>query len=1178
MRLKKIKLAGFKSFVDPTTLELPSELVAVVGPNGCGKSNIIDAVRWVMGESSAKNLRGESMADVIFNGSNARKPVGQASVELLFDNSDGSLAGEYLQYAEISVRREAYRDNQSSYFLNGTKCRRKDITDIFLGTGLGPRSYAIIEQGMISRVIEAKPEELRSFLEEAAGISVYRKRRQETETRMRHTRENLARIDDIRQELEKQLERLKRQSESAARYKIYKEEHDQLEAELTTLRWRSLDTQLQERSLVIRKQTAHLEEKLAGKASVDLELEHCREKHSEETEHCQQIQAQYYNIGSQVTRSEQMLQNHREREQQLRSDLAQIAQTLQQLNDQLRSDTEQLEKLITTLDQLEPERIQTADHAAECRSVLEQAEEAMRHWVEGFETFQRQAEGSQRSAEVEKARLEQLEKQTREADTQIKKLSQEFSQLQASVSDEALLSAEKALLEEETKANHRAKVRAEQLAALAEIQQVQEAVTQALDHARDRKHSLHGRLVSLEALQQAALGKTDEVIQAWLEKTDLLANQRLAESLKVEPGYESAVETVLGSALEAVCVDGIQSLESRFEGLEGLTAGQLMFIEPSFQSVQSNAVLKGELLISKIETELPIEGFCQGVYVVDRLMDALKLRRQLSAEESVVTRDGIWCGAHWLRVYRGLDGKSGVLAREVELKQLNESLAGLESELLLLMAQYEDTKQKRSHLEQELEVLLKAEQEHTAILKTLSGKLSGERARQEHTRTRLSRIEEEIKGFDQKLTLAQQETTVARQALQSSLDEMEAFAKRRGALQAERETLKGLVSQTSQNAKTAQDKVHELALTCQGYRSQKEATIAGIERLNQHFKEAGERNKALEMALQQAIQPQQALRQTLEKLLEERLNVEGDLSQARSIVDGLDQTLRQFEKQRNQFEQEADLVRSELEALRLDSQALEVRRETVQEKIVALGVSTETILSQLPSEANEQDWTDKLNQIAKQIQRLGAINLAAIEEYETEMERKTYLDSQHQDLTLALETLDNAIRKIDRETRTRFKETYEKVNNSFQALYPNLFGGGQAYLELQGEDLLEAGVTVMARPPGKRNSSIHLLSGGEKALTAVALVFAIFQLNPAPFCILDEVDAPLDDANVGRFCRLVKELSSSVQFIFVSHNKISMEMATHLVGVTMKEPGVSRLVSVNIAEAVEMAAVSGEIA
>lgn len=1178
MRLKKIKLAGFKSFVDPTTLELPGELTSVVGPNGCGKSNIIDAVRWVMGESSAKHLRGESMSDVIFNGSNTRKPVGQASVELLFDNSDGSLGGEYLKFSEISIRREAYRDNQSSYFLNGTKCRRKDIVDVFLGTGLGPRSYAIIEQGMISRVIEAKPEELRSFLEEAAGISLYRKRRQETETRMRHTRENLARIDDIRQELEKQLERLKRQSESAERYKLYKTDHDQLEAELTALRWRSLDAQLQERSLVIRKQAAFLEEKMAGKASRDLELEKCREKHSEETEQCSQIQGQYYRVGSEVTRQEQVLQNLKEREQQLQSDLNQTANTLQQLDSQLVADTDRLEKLRAILEQLAPERAAAELAATDGRAVLERAEEALRNWAEGFESFQRQAEASQRAAEVEKARIEQLERQTREADAQIKKLDQELAQLQAGLSDEALEACEKALLEEEAKAHQQASVRTQHLTALGEIKTQQEALVATSDGLKDQKRSLQGRLVSLEALQQAALGKTDEVIQAWLETSELSSSARLAQRLKVEPGYETAVETVLGSALEAVCVEGIQSLQHRFEVL---TAGELMLIEPT--SGQKVAVplargARGDYLSSKITADLPVQDLCRGVYVVDNLAHALQLRSELSAEESVVTRDGIWCGSNWLRVHRGQDGKSGILAREVELKHLNESLQTVEAELSALGSQQEEIKQERSHLEQTLESLLKEQQDHAHILRTLSSKLSSERARQEHTRNRLGRIEEEMKGQNQKLTLAQEETAIARQALEKSLDEMEGFAQRRGALQEEREKLRQLVSQANQNAKAAQERLHELALKHQGVKSQYEATVEGKERLSQHLKEANARQESLKTALQQAIQPQQATREALEHLLEERLQVEGELNQVRSAVDSLDQALRQLEKERNQFEQEAEQIRSELEQLRLDSQALEVRRETIQEKLAELNVSVETVLTQLPPEASDAEWADKLSQIAQKIQRLGAINLAAIEEYETELERKTYLDSQHQDLISALETLENAIRKIDRETRSCFKETYDKVNQSFQTLYPHLFGGGQAYLELQGEDLLEAGVTVMARPPGKRNSSIHLLSGGEKALTAVALVFAIFQLNPAPFCLLDEVDAPLDDANVGRFCRLVKELSSSVQFIFVTHNKIAMEMATHLVGVTMKEPGVSRLVSVNISEAVEMAVVAEEAA
>lgn len=1177
MRLKKIKLAGFKSFVDPTVLELSSNLVGVVGPNGCGKSNVIDAVRWVLGESSAKNLRGESMSDVIFNGSAGRKPVGQASIELVFDNTDGSLGGEYASYAEISIRRVASRDNQSNYFLNGTRCRRRDITEIFLGTGLGPRSYAIIEQGMISRVIEAKPEDLRGFLEEAAGISLYRKRRQETETRMRHTRENLARLDDIRQELDKQLERLKRQSESAIRYQGLKEEQDQIERDLTSIRWRTLDQQLQAQSVLIQQYALAYEEKMSGKTSVDLELEKLRQRHHDQNDICQKIQSQYYELGSEVTRLEQMLQNQRDRQQELQKDQLQTEQRLLQLNSQYQADSGRLETIEQEMTELEPEREEAVLVQEKARTQLQEAELAMRHWEEGFEDFQRQAELPQRTAEAEKARLEQLDKQSRDLDTKIKKLTEELRHLETLSQEEKIRNLEAELQEQEILQKDRAENLGDLLSKLTEARQKQSNLALDLDQAKNQGHSLQGRMVSLEALQQAALGKTDAHIVAWLESHNIQDRARIAEQIEVEPGYELAVETVLGSALEAVCVENFEVLASK---ISELSSGTLTLMDSSNTSnsraslnvnVNAQKSQGAVLLASKIQSQLSLQSFCEGVYVVDDLGAALLLRPELQAFESVITREGIWLGKDWLKVYRGSEGKSGVLAREAELKQIHETLSEFEQRLSTLEAEYTDNRNKIADIEQERESLLRIDQEKTQVITILSAKLSRERAGLEHTCQRLSSVQEEVAENKQKLVLTQEETAMARLSLQTAIDLMADFTSRRGALQEERDKLRELLKQAASESRGSQEKMQTLALKHQALLSQKEATQENIARLQEHCASATERNQQLQIALEECVGPQLTLRENLESFLEQRLGVEETLNNAREVLSGLDGSLRQLEKQRIDFEQAAEAIRSELEKTRLQGQTLEVKLQAIDEKLLALNVIVAERLAQIPMEANETDLAKRLEQINHKIQRLGAINMAAIEEYQSESERKNYLDLQTKDLTEALETLENAIRKIDRETRAKFKEVYEKVNQEFQQLFPRLFGGGQAYLELLGEDLLEAGLSVMARPPGKRNSSIQLLSGGEKALTAVALVFAIFQLNPAPFCMLDEVDAPLDDANVVRFSNLVKHMSASLQFIYITHNKITMGIADHLIGVTMKEPGVSRLVSVNVAEAVEMA-------
>lgn len=1168
MRLTHIKLAGFKSFVDPTILELRSQLMAVVGPNGCGKSNIIDAIRWVMGESSAKNLRGESMADVIFNGSSSRKPVGQASVELVFDNSDGSLGGEYARFSQISVKRQGSRDGQSSYFLNGTRCRRKDITDIFLGTGIGPRSYAIIEQGMISRVIEAKPEELRSFIEEAAGVSLYRKRRHETEIRMRHTRENLDRLNDLRQELDKQLERLKRQSEAASKYKVYKEEQDKLEAELAALRWQVLNEQLQIKITEIRTLSNALEEKLALRANLDLELEKLRVVYTEKSDAWKKDQGHFYDIGTQIARIEQTIQHQRERAQSLELDLQQTEQNRQQMVEQIEEDEANLLMLTEELKSLQPACEEALLMSQDAGKVYQDAEEAMRNWTQRFEVFQIDAEKPQRTAEVEKARIEQLERQSREAKAQWDRIQKEQNDINVAQLENQLRQTEQELLTRESDGNGASNIVS---AITTELNQERENLTQEtkrLADLRNRQQSLQGRLASLEALQQAALGKTNAVVKHWLKTHGLADAPRLGETIKVDAGYEQALETVLGEALEAVCVNDMSSL---FSALLNLKEGNLAFIHKA-QSIDPNVAPSLNLLISKIKTDLPILPLLAGVFVANDLTEALGIQKNLKINESVVTQDGIWLGPNWLRVYRDKDAKRGILMRENELKEINVLVEQLKEEIsnVELNAQHHHDQIKT--LEAKRDTLHQAQQDENRLLKDLSSKVSAERAKLEHIRNRLTRLQSEALEQQQKLELAEEETSLARLNLQTALDAMEAFSQKRSSLQIERDKLRELLQRTSLDANQVKEKAHTLALQQQTVMTQIKALEEGLERSKRQQNHIFERQTTIKNQLVALKDPEQELRESLEDLLSQRIYAEDALTQSRTALDEIEQEFRTLEKRRNSLEDEAQNIRNDLEKYKLEWQAIEVRAQTVQEKIEQSGLTLEQILQSISKEANEPEWANELEQVTKRIERLGAINLAAIEEYQSEQERKNYLDSQHNDLTEALETLENAIRKIDKETRARFKETFDKVNEEFQTLFPRLFGGGQAVLELVGDDMLEAGVTVMARPPGKRNSSIHLLSGGEKALTAVAMVFAIFQLNPAPFCLLDEVDAPLDDANVGRFCDLVKRLSNSVQFIVVTHNKLAMEIAHHLVGVTMKEPGVSRLVSVDVEEAAALVA------
>jgi len=1169
MRLSKIKLAGFKSFVDPTSIPMPSNLIGIVGPNGCGKSNVIDAVRWVMGETSAKNLRGDSMADVIFNGSSARKPVGQASIELVFDNSDGSLGGQYAQYSEISIKRVVTRDGQSQYYQNGTRCRRRDITDIFLGTGLGPRSYSIIEQGMISRLIEAKPEDLRIFLEEAAGISKYKERRRETENRIRHTRENLDRLTDLREELGKQLDKLNRQSKTAEKYKVLKEEERLLKAQLTALRWQQLSEQIQHKDTLIKEQETRYEAAMADLRHLESELEKMRDQHVEATEHFNEVQAQYYSVGADIARVEQSIQYAKERRQQQQDDLKKTERSLIESQAHLDADQRKKVQLSEFLEENEPLLTNAREVEAQSTEQLTQAEDAMRQWQTDWETFNENAAVPAQTAEVERTRLNHLDERTIQHQQQLEKLNGEKQGLQyVNLQTEI----EELAREEDTLKQQFETFEQDAQQQQMEISTLRESIQQHdsdLNSNRSELQTTKGRLASLEALQQAALGKQESGKTQWLESQGLSDAKRLAENLSVEPGWESALECVLGSYLEAICVDDVDSAAN---ALSSLQQGAVTLFDTS-SAPTSESHDKADRLLTKVTTSLNLDPLLGGVYCAPDLNSALALRTRLAATESVVTRDGIWLGSSWLRFSRDVNEESSVLQREKDIQQLGETIEALSADIATLEQQIatarDRLKEKEAQRDQTQSEFQKVNRQHAE----LEARISGKRARVEQMRERERAIEMEIEEHQQQISRAEQETMQSRGRLDQAIREMEALSDRREALQQQRDQLQSTLDDVRTTARNDRDKAHEIALKVEAARTEIAAINQNRERMDSQLSQLQQSKEELEQALADGEEPMRVMAEELEQFLNQRVEVESRLSEARHQVEELDHAMRENSTQRHTVEQNSEAIRSEMDQLKMSWQEIKVRRQTHEETLQETGFQLPLLLEQMPDEASEKDWSEKVQTIENRISRLGPINLAAIDEYKQQAERKEYLDKQHEDLVEALETLENAIRKIDKETRARFKETYDKVNSGLKANFPRLFGGGHAYLELTGEDLLDTGVSVMARPPGKRNSTIHLLSGGEKALTAVALVFSIFQLNPAPFCMLDEVDAPLDDANVGRFCQMVKEMSEKVQFIVITHNKITMEMANQLNGVTMHEPGVSRLVAVDVDAAVELAAV-----
>ncbi|GGJ89571.1 chromosome segregation protein SMC [Pseudomonas matsuisoli] len=1160
MRLKSIKLAGFKSFVDPTTVNFPSNMAAVVGPNGCGKSNIIDAVRWVMGESSAKNLRGESMTDVIFNGSNTRKPVTQASIELIFDNSDNTLTGEYAAYAEISIRRRVTRDAQNTYFLNGVKCRRRDITDIFLGTGLGPRSYSIIEQGMISKLIEAKPEDLRNFIEEAAGISKYKERRRETENRIRRTQENLARLEDLREELERQIERLHRQAQAAEKYQEYKAEERQLKAQLSALRWRALDEVATQREKVIGDQEVAMEALVAEQRNADAGIERLRDGHHTLSERFNLVQGRFYSVGGDIARVEQSIQHGQQRLRQLQDDLREAEKARLETESHLGHDRTLLATLAEELDMLAPES-ELAQAAAEESAIgLEDAEASMHDWQERWDAFTQQSAEPRRIAEVQQARILQLEQTLERATERERRLQDELALLAADPEDAAIQELNEALAEIEITLEDGQAAEAEVADALEQARDALQGASTVQQHAQGELQRLNGRIASLEALQQAALDPGAGV-SAWLSEHELADQPRLAEGLRVESGWELAVETVLAADLQAVIVESFDEVAVR-----GFDQGDLRLVRRG-----QPAVSTAGSLLEKVESEIDLSPWLSHVSVVESLDDALARRASLRAGETVVSRDGYWVGPNFLRVKRASAAESGLLARAQELEQLADERAACEVRLRTAGEQVENGSQRIRELEGAREALRRQAQADARQQAELNAQLSAQQAKVEQLTLRRRRLDEEVVELAEQRELETEQLGEARLQLQDALDAMSSDTEKREQLMSERDRLRECLDSVRQEARQQKDQLNALAVRQSSLRAQHDSTRQALERLESQFERAVERREQLTLNLEEGEAPLEELRMKLEALLESRLAVEEELREARTAMEDADRELRDVEKRRTSAEQQAHLLRSQLEQQRLDWQGVSVRRAGLREQLQTDGFDLQGVIDTLPDGATEAGWEEALERVAARIARLGPINLAAIDEYQQQSERKRYLDTQNADLVDALETLENVIRKIDRETRNRFKETFEQINAGLQALFPKVFGGGSAYLELTGEDLLDTGVAIMARPPGKKNSTIHLLSGGEKALTALALVFAIFQLNPAPFCMLDEVDAPLDDANVGRYARLVKEMSEKVQFIYITHNKIAMEMADQLMGVTMHEPGCSRLVAVDVEEAVALA-------
>ena len=1162
MRLSSIKMAGFKSFVDPTTFHAPTNLIGVVGPNGCGKSNIIDAVRWVMGEGSAKVLRGESMSDVIFSGSSGRKPVGTATVELIFDNSEGRVGGQFAGYNEISLKRQVSRDGISVYYLNGSRCRRKDVRDLLLGTGLGSRSYSIIEQGMISEVVEAKPEEIRGHLEEAAGISKYKERRRETERRISHTRDNLARLSDLREEVGKHLNRLKRQANAANRYRKLKQEKRELASRLMTLRWRKLMERIELDGRELAKKETSLQESIARQRAGEAALEKLHQEEGQSNERLSEVQGELYSVGSEIARLEQTIEHARELQKRQKQEFEETEAALTDLEKHMGLDKVQVEELTRGLAEVEPALLVAVDAESKAGKMMEKADGAVQVWQKQFEEHHLQSTQSNRVSDRTRANIEVLDQGLLQASRRLKSLSEETASMDSSGLHEDLesLSAEsvKLVAEEQEKQQELDELRSG-------LAQAQSGLRSAEEKFRETQRELHtreGRFASLQALQEAAM--EDQSGEDWLASQGLADAPRLAKLIQVEAGWEIAVETVLNHWLQSVVTP---AGESHGEALGSLENASLDLMED--QRGQAKPV-KGSLATVVGAPDAVIDSLSR-VKIADSLEQAWSEREKLDVTESYITRSGEWIGRGWARVARGQTGQDSMLAREKAIARLDKEIARLLAEAKKLG---DASDHARSEIQQQ-EVRISEVQAKVNALHRERSEVDGQLESRQSSITLMSGRQQNISGekteLRQQIKADESAVSLARGELEKMLGQMARLKDERDVLDAQRGQLMMERDSARRGLAEARDKRHDLALRAESRRASLDSLRNSLERMDTQISQLQQRYLGLSEQLAKAGQPDKKHVAEMEALLKRRLETEARLGQARQKVQALENEYREKDGDRQRAIQNSDEIRQNLETARLQQQEIQLNARNIQRQVEELDADVNELVESLPEDADPEAWETELENLQIRITRLEPVNLAAIQEFEEERKRKDYMDEQNDDLCKALQTLENAIAKIDRKTRTRFKDTFEKVNKGVQELFPRLFGGGHAYLELTGEDLLTTGVTIMAQPPGKRVSSLHLLSGGEKALTAVAFVFAIFRLNPAPFCMLDEVDAPLDDANVARFCSLVQEMSDTVQFVFVTHNKITMEMAHQMSGVTMSEPGVSRLVQVDVNEAAKLA-------
>ena len=1168
MRLTSIKLSGFKSFVDPTHFQVPGQLVGVVGPNGCGKSNIIDAVRWVLGESKASELRGESMQDVIFNGSTHRKPAGRSSVELVFDNSLGKAAGQWSQYGEIAVKRTLTRDGTSTYYINGQPVRRRDIQDIFLGTGLGPRAYAIIGQGMISRIIEARPEELRIFLEEAAGVSRYKERRRETENRIHDTHENLVRVDDILRELNSNLEKLEAQAVVANKFHELQSDQEEKQKLLWLLRKNEAANEQQKHFAEIEKTQLDLEEHTAKLRHIELELEQMRQAHYAVGDRMHQAQGHLYQTNAEIG--------------SLEAQIKFVIESRSRLQSQLHSLTAQRDQWQSQSHHLQDELAEAEIHVEELAMHAEQAVEIAHSHADTLPALEQVWRESQLKTTESRAKIMQMQQQIELESAHQRNASNILNSL-AARKDRLLQEKQGLALPDSSHLENLAFQLEEKKQVLEElVMQLEEAQERLPTLEDERKQAqvqvnqdtaelaqLEARLLALKQLQEKV--QTQGKVQPWLEKHELGSLPKLWQKLHIEAGWETALESVLRERTASLEMSNLDWAKAFFNDAP---PAKLAVYSPQISAGQPAPVAGLKPFISLLQlndagVRSLMQDWLHQVYVAEDVTSAFVDRIKLPAGASFVTKQGHVISRSSVRFYASDSEQDGVLGRQQEIENIGKQVRAKQ----LLADEAKSRAVRAESLYTQSSQQLQELRQRVSTLTQTNHSLQIEYMKLAEVQTRFNQRSSQI-GND--LTEIAAQEAEQQQIRAESEQKFEQLDIELAELQESHEDGQTAYLEKEQHLNTARQRLRELELAAQEAAFAEKSHRSKMDEMRRNIATALEQSAQLFASMQQGqleleSMNDQAAQAGLQDLLDKRSEQERALADARHELDQLTQQLRQFEDNKSQTERGLQPQRDRIVELQLKEQAARLAQEQYAEQLRNFDVDEQKLSEKLYADLKPSYLQGEVTRLTNAITALGAVNMAALDELAQAKERKTFLDSQHADLTEAITTLQDAIHKIDIETRALLQDTFDKVNHHFAELFPILFGGGQAKLIMTGDEILDSGVQVMAQPPGKKNATIHLLSGGEKALTATALVFSMFQLNPAPFCLLDEVDAPLDDSNTERFCKMVKRMSSNTQFLFISHNKIAMEMAQQLIGVTMQEQGVSRIVAVDMESAVNFA-------